>query len=43
MLLVMQFSPTSCHFVPFRSKYLLQHLVPKTPYVPPFMPETKRT
>jgi hypothetical protein len=28
-LLIMQFSPTSCHFIPLRSKYSTQHPVLK--------------
>jgi hypothetical protein len=31
-LLIMQFSPTSCHFVSFRSKYSPQHSVLKHPH-----------
>jgi hypothetical protein len=30
-LLIMQFSPTTCHFIPLRSKYSPQHLVLKRP------------
>jgi hypothetical protein len=30
-LLIMQFSPTSCHFIPLRSKYSPQHSVLKHP------------
>jgi hypothetical protein len=30
-LLIMQFSPTSCHFVSLRFKYSPQHLVLKHP------------
>jgi hypothetical protein len=29
-LLIMQFSPTSCHFISLRSKYSLQHPVLNT-------------
>jgi hypothetical protein len=38
----MQFSPVSCHLIPFRSKYPPQHPVLKKPlvYVPPLMSET---
>jgi hypothetical protein len=32
-LLIMQFSPTSCHLIPVRSKYSPQHPVLKTPSV----------
>jgi hypothetical protein len=41
-LLIMQFSSTSYHFIPLRSKYLPQHRS-QTPsvYVPPLMSETK--
>jgi hypothetical protein len=35
-LLIMQFSPTSCHFTSLRSKYSPQHPV----YLPPLMSET---
>jgi hypothetical protein len=42
-LLIMQFSPTSCHFIPLRSKYCPQHPVLKHPQVclPPLMSKTK--
>jgi hypothetical protein len=29
-LLIMQFSPASCHFIPLRSKYSPQHLFSNT-------------
>jgi hypothetical protein len=42
-LLIMQFSPTSCHFTSLRTKYSPQHPVLKKPavYVPPLMSQTK--
>jgi hypothetical protein len=42
-LLIMQFSPISCHFISLPTKYSPQHPVLKTPsvYVPPLMSETK--
>jgi hypothetical protein len=30
-LLMMQFSPPSCHFIPLRSKYSLRHPILKMP------------
>jgi hypothetical protein len=38
-LLIMQFSPTSCHFIPLWSKYSPRHPVLK--YVSPLRSETK--
>jgi hypothetical protein len=42
-LFIMQFSPTSCHFISLRSKYSPQNLVLKHPqfYVPLLMSEAK--
>jgi hypothetical protein len=37
-LLIMQPSPTSCHFISLRSKYSPQHPVPKQPLSPSFTP-----
>jgi hypothetical protein len=39
-LIIMQFSPWSI-FLPFRSKYLPQHSVPKNPTETPYIPSTK--
>jgi hypothetical protein len=42
MKLIMQFPPISCHMIPLRSKYSLQHPVLKlSVYVPPLMLKTK--
>jgi hypothetical protein len=42
-LLLMQFSPTSCHFIPLRSKIFSSAPCFQTPsgYVPPLISETK--
>jgi hypothetical protein len=41
-LLIMQFSPVSCHFISLWPKYFRQHRsqIPSV-YVPPLMSETK--
>jgi hypothetical protein len=41
--LIMQFSPTSCHFISLRSKYFPWHPLLKLPsvYVSPLLSETK--